>query len=1120
MQSTYENLVEFNLSESGVRPLTPRELIEDPAGLDGLLDQPLVYSQSNGTIELRQRDRRDLSRRRHRSHRGHQRRLGSQLHHHLQPDRAGRRGRDARAELHADLGPVARVRRARFASGGSSRIAQAGRWRADLDALERAGVGAHQDDRHLQSEQPDRRAPDRRRARRRSRAIADRHGAWILSDEVYRGAELDGVETASMWGRSPNGDHHERVVEGVRASRACASAGSSAPPSLIASFWSYHDYVTIAPGALSDRLARVALQPERRAQLFERTRGILRAQPAADRSVAHRGRRLPLDQAGSRRDRLRALRPPDQFDDAGQPAARGEERADRAGRSLRDGRLPAPRLRRAARVQPRRPRSAARTAGVTARRTRCTRRARRSPPRHEPARADAGPDRLRQRRAALRPAARRDGRPSRLHLEDRRHLDAPSRQRRRSRRHRHAPRDHHRRRPPVARSPRSRAARAQRHRRDPPGRRRCWPTMRRKGRLVCIETTVLDIDRGEPAVAHVRAALEGQAHVVTANKGPAAFAYHELEALAESVDRVFFFEGAVMDGVPVFNLVRETMPAITIEGFRGVINTTCNFILSELERGSEFDARARRDAGARHRRSRSDARHRRLGRGREDRGAGQRADGQRHHAASRRAHRHSRRDRRSMCATRSAATSASAWWRRRRARAARSRRASNRRCSIASDPLAGLVDLNNALYLTTDLLGEVGIVQRGGSLTQTAYALLSDRVAHLTKAQRTLMAGPLSGFTVVDLTRVLSGPYCTMVLADLGARVIKVEQPGKGDDTRHWGPPFLGKESAYFLSINRNKESVTVDFKPAEGREVLERLIARADVFVENFRPGTIERAGFGWDAVHQRHPAPGLRVDLRLRTDRAAPRRSRLRRGDAGRGRIDERHRRSGSARLSARRRDHRHGGGPVLRAGHHRGAARARAIGTGPARRHRHARYDGGAAHLSGRELVRDRQDSAAPGQPPRDDRAVRDLHDRATARSSSPSATTRCGRSSARRSACRSWPPIRASRPTRIGWRTTTRCARRSIARFASKTNAEWVTILNDAGVANGEVRDIGQMLNDPQLAARDMVADADASHRRRHARDRRADQVFGERGERPHAAAGARTAHRRSARRDWL
>ena len=119
------------------------------------------------------------------------------------------------------------------------------------------------------------------------------------------------------------------------------------------------------------------------------------------------------------------------------------------------------------------------------------------------------------------------------------------------------------------------------------------------------------------------------------------------------------------------------------------------------------------------------------------------------------------------------------------------------------------------------------------------------------------MSGPLSGVTVLDLTRVLSGPYCTMVLADLGARVIKVEQPGKGDDTRQWGPPFVGAESAYFLSINRNKESLTLDFKHPQGREVLERLIDRADVLVENFKPGTLDRAGFGWEAVHAR--VPGL---------------------------------------------------------------------------------------------------------------------------------------------------------------------------------------------------------------------------------------------------------------------
>lgn len=115
--------------------------------------------------------------------------------------------------------------------------------------------------------------------------------------------------------------------------------------------------------------------------------------------------------------------------------------------------------------------------------------------------------------------------------------------------------------------------------------------------------------------------------------------------------------------------------------------------------------------------------------------------------------------------------------------------------------------------------------------------------------------GPLHGYTVLDLTRVLSGPYCTMVLADLGARVIKLEHPGRGDDTRRWGPPFLGTESAYFLSVNRNKESVAVDFKHAEGRAIVESLAARADVIVENFRPDTLN--GLGLDAVTltARHP-------------------------------------------------------------------------------------------------------------------------------------------------------------------------------------------------------------------------------------------------------------------------
>jgi len=114
---------------------------------------------------------------------------------------------------------------------------------------------------------------------------------------------------------------------------------------------------------------------------------------------------------------------------------------------------------------------------------------------------------------------------------------------------------------------------------------------------------------------------------------------------------------------------------------------------------------------------------------------------------------------------------------------------------------------------------------------------------------------PLHGITVLDLTRVLSGPYCTMLLADMGARVIKIEQPGKGDDTRAWGPPFVDGESAYFLSINRNKESLTLDFKQPAGRAVLDRLIARADVIVENFRPGTLARLELDYAALSERHP-------------------------------------------------------------------------------------------------------------------------------------------------------------------------------------------------------------------------------------------------------------------------
>ncbi len=114
---------------------------------------------------------------------------------------------------------------------------------------------------------------------------------------------------------------------------------------------------------------------------------------------------------------------------------------------------------------------------------------------------------------------------------------------------------------------------------------------------------------------------------------------------------------------------------------------------------------------------------------------------------------------------------------------------------------------------------------------------------------------PLSDVLVVDLSRVLAGPYCTMALADLGAEVIKVERPGSGDDTREWGPPWAGGESAYYLAVNRNKKSITVNLKTERGREIVRDLAYQADVLVENFRVGTMDQWGLGYDLLRERNP-------------------------------------------------------------------------------------------------------------------------------------------------------------------------------------------------------------------------------------------------------------------------
>ncbi len=113
---------------------------------------------------------------------------------------------------------------------------------------------------------------------------------------------------------------------------------------------------------------------------------------------------------------------------------------------------------------------------------------------------------------------------------------------------------------------------------------------------------------------------------------------------------------------------------------------------------------------------------------------------------------------------------------------------------------------------------------------------------------------PLNGIRVLDLSRVLAGPYCTMVLGDLGAEVIKVEAP-EGDETRGWGPPFTGGESAYYLCVNRNKRGMVVDFKTEEGREILRGLVKQSDVLVENFRPGTLARVSLDFESVSVINP-------------------------------------------------------------------------------------------------------------------------------------------------------------------------------------------------------------------------------------------------------------------------
>ncbi len=155
-----------------------------------------------------------------------------------------------------------------------------------------------------------------------------------------------------------------------------------------------------------------------------------------------------------------------------------------------------------------------------------------------------------------------------------------------------------------------------------------------------------------------------------------------------------------------------------------------------------------------------------------------------------------------------------------------------------------------------------GLIHEGRSITRCDNGARPIREGDLEDdSTRQDMTGfdptaPLKGVTVIDLTRVMTGPYAAMMLGDLGANIIKVELPGKGDDTRLWGPPFVQGEASYFLTVNRNKRSIAIDLKSEGGQEVLWALIDRADVLIENFSPGTMDRLGFGWEFAHERNPS------------------------------------------------------------------------------------------------------------------------------------------------------------------------------------------------------------------------------------------------------------------------
>jgi CoA:oxalate CoA-transferase len=336
-------------------------------------------------------------------------------------------------------------------------------------------------------------------------------------------------------------------------------------------------------------------------------------------------------------------------------------------------------------------------------------------------------------------------------------------------------------------------------------------------------------------------------------------------------------------------------------------------------------------------------------------------------------------------------------------------------------------------------------------------------------------AGPLAGTLVVDLTRVLAGPFCTLVLADLGARVVKVEAPGTGDDARQIGP-FANGVSAYFLSLNRGKESLALDLREDGDRALFERLVARADVLVENFRPGVMARLGYGFEALHARHPR--LVYASLSGFGQTGP--------YAGRPAYDVVVQAMGGIMSLTG-----HPGGPPTRVGTSTGdltaglftaigilAALAERAASGVGRRVDVAMLDCQVATLEN-AIARYAATGAVPGPlgsrhpsiAPFQAFATRDGH-----------VVVAAGNDALFAKLCAALGrPALASDPRFASNEARTRnvdaLAAELEAALAARTSAEWLARLEAAGVPCGPLQDVAQVIADPQVRARNMVVTAE-------------------------------------------